>query len=416
MRNTSGLAYRCAGVALGVTLILGASGCSALSGTTASSSEAATNDIVSQAASSAGIPREEVAIVVDGRVFTQKEVDRYVKQARAIMGFSSDDSYSAYFDGSGLTDWDVRKQVMCTLIRNSLIKGDAERHDVTVDDETVQAYIDRLEERYPSRSAWLQALSDSGYTEQSYTTTVRLDLLSEALKNVVIPEPELSEDQIKQYAVVVAPTLAGRRSSHILFSNNDYETALDVYQQLKDGADFAEMAKEYSIDGTGANGGDVGWDSVGNFVYDYEVALNRLEPGEMSPIVKSQFGYHIILCTEEYEPTYLDDGTIDLDAIPEDLMDIIKSSMRENLVDQMFNTYLANLEATSTLAAFDQEGNQVSPEDLGLATETSPLEGDSEVEDVFDPDTQDDGIIDPAVDDDVDTVVSTKKGAASLAK
>ena len=415
MRIASGLAYRCAGVALGVTLILGASGCTAFPGTTATSSEA-TEDIVSQAANSAGIAREDVAIVVDGKVFTQKDVDRFVKQARAIMGFSDNDAYSAYLDGSGLSDWDVRKQVMCTLIRNSLIKRDAERHDVTVDDEAVQAYIDRLEGRYPSRSAWLQALANSGYTGQSYTTTVRLDLLSEALKEEVIPEPELTEDQIKQYAVVVAPTLAGRRSSHILFSNGDYDTALEVYQQLKDGADFAEMAREYSIDGTGANGGDVGWDSVGNFVSDYEKALDRLEPGEMSPIVKSQFGYHIILCTEKYEPSYLDDGTIDLDAIPDDLMSIIKGSMRENLTDQMFSTYLANLEATSTLAAFDPDGNQVSPEELGLSTQTHPLESSSDADDVFSAAGQDDGIVDPTVDDDVDTVVSTKKGAASLAE
>ncbi|MBS5479405.1 MAG: peptidylprolyl isomerase, partial [Coriobacteriia bacterium] len=267
----------------------------------------------------------------------------------------------------------------------------------------------RLEERYPSRSAWLQALSNSGYTEESYTTTVRLDLLSKALKDAVITAPELTEEQIQQYTVMVAPTLAGRRSSHILFSNDDFETAVDVYQRLLDGADFAEMAREYSIDGTGANGGDVGWDSVGNFVSDYESALRKLEPGEMSPVVKSQFGYHIILCTEKYEPTYLDDGTIDLSSIPDDLMDIIKASMSESLEDQMFNTYLSNLEATATLAAFDENGNQVSPDELGLSTEEIPLNGDTSSDEAID------DVIDPNVDNDVDSVVSTSKGAVSLA-
>lgn len=405
MRTASGLAYRCAVAALGVTLVLGVAGCTVPG---AISSEA-TEDIVAQAASMAGVAPEDVAIVVDGNVYTQQDVDHYVEQARAIWGFSDDASYSAYLEGAGRTDWDVRKEVMCTLIRNTLIRSDAEKQGVSVDDEAVQDYINLLAERYPSHSAWLQALSNSGYTEETYTTTVRLDLLSEALKQAVIPEPELTEDQIQQYAVVVAPTLAGRRSSHILFSNGDYDTAVEVYQQLQDGADFAEMAREYSIDGTGANGGDVGWDSVGNFVSDYEEALEKLEPGEMSPIVKSQFGYHIILCTEKYEPTYLEDGSIDLSTIPDDLMDIIKDSMSESLTDQMFNTYLENLEASATLAVFDEEGNQVTPEELGLATEVRPLESSSGADEVIDQAGDDAEVIDQTVivDAEVDSVVST---------
>lgn len=410
MRIASGWAYGCVGVALGVMLTVGAAGCAAFPGATSSeATEGSMEDIVRQAADSVGISQEDVAIVVDGRVFTQQDVDRYVKQSRAILGFSDDEAYSDYLEGAGISSWDFRKQVMRTLIRNTLIKSDADEHGVTVDDATVQAYIGRLEERYPSRSAWLQALSNSGYTEESYTTTVRLDLLSKALKDAVITAPELTEEQIQQYAVMVAPTLAGRRSSHILFSNDDFETAVDVYQRLLDGADFAEMAREYSIDGTGANGGDVGWDGVGNFVSDYESALRKLEPGEMSPVVKSQFGYHIILCTEKYEPTYLDDGTIDLSSIPDDLMDIIKASMSESLEDQMFNTYLSNLEATATLAAFDENGNQVSPDELGLSTEEIPLDGDTSSDEAID------DVIDPNVDNDVDSVVSTSKGAVSLA-
>ena len=415
MRSAFGLAYRCAGAALGITLILGAAGCAALPQSTATSSEA-TEDIVLQAASSAGVAREDVAIVVDGKVFTQQDVDRFVKQARAIWGFSDDASYSAYLDGAGRTDWDVRKEIMAALIRNALIQSDAARHDIAIDDAAVQSYIDRLEERYPSRSAWLQALSNSGYTEESYKATVRIDLLSRALKGTVVPEPELSQDQIQQYAVVVAPTLAGRRSSHILFSNNDFETALEVYQKLRDGADFAEMAREYSIDGTGASGGDVGWDSVGNFVSDYEDALDKLSPGEMSPIIKSQFGYHIILCTEQYEPTYLPDGSIDLDAIPDDLMDIITSSMCENLTDQMYDTYLSNLEASSTLAVFDEKGTQVDPTELGLSDEVRPLESSEEADAMISQAGAEGNLVDPSVGTDVDSVVSATKGAASLAE
>ena len=110
----------------------------------------------------------------------------------------------------------------------------------------------------------------------------------------------------------------------------------------------------------------MGWDSLSSFVPEYEDALSKLNPGEVSPVIRTRFGYHIILCTERYQPSYEADGSIDLSAIPDDLMDIIVSSMKTNMADEEFNQYVSGLAQNATIAIYDADGVQVPLEEFGL--------------------------------------------------
>ena len=84
-------------------------------------------------------------------------------------------------------------------------------------------------------------------------------------------------------------------ASHILVE--DEKLAGEILNKLKGGADFAEMAKEYSIDGSAAQGGSLGTFGKGVMVPEFENAAFALKPGEISDVVKSKFGYHIIKVT-----------------------------------------------------------------------------------------------------------------------
>jgi peptidyl-prolyl cis-trans isomerase D len=91
------------------------------------------------------------------------------------------------------------------------------------------------------------------------------------------------------------------RASHILLNTAGKDEAAvrkqaeDILQQVKTGADFAELAKKYSEDeGSKPNGGDLDYFSRGRMVPEFEAAAFALEVGQVSDLVKSQFGFHII--------------------------------------------------------------------------------------------------------------------------
>lgn len=73
----------------------------------------------------------------------------------------------------------------------------------------------------------------------------------------------------------------------------------ELRQRLSEGEDFAVLAKKYSDDpGSGSNGGDLGWQKRGTFVPEFEAVVYNLENGQISPIVETEFGFHVIQLLE----------------------------------------------------------------------------------------------------------------------
>ena len=85
------------------------------------------------------------------------------------------------------------------------------------------------------------------------------------------------------------------RASHILVKSE--QEAQDILGQLKKGGNFEELAKKHSTDSVGAKGGDLGWFGKGSMIPAFEKVAFGLKEGELSGIVTTQFGYHIIKLT-----------------------------------------------------------------------------------------------------------------------
>jgi len=85
------------------------------------------------------------------------------------------------------------------------------------------------------------------------------------------------------------------RASHILVKTE--KEAQDILAELKKGTSFEDLAKKYSTDSTAAKGGDLGWFAKGSMVPEFDKVVFGLKEGQVSGIVKTQFGYHIIKMT-----------------------------------------------------------------------------------------------------------------------
>ena len=86
------------------------------------------------------------------------------------------------------------------------------------------------------------------------------------------------------------------KASHILVKTES--EARKILDELKKGANFAKLAKQVSECPSKKKGGDLGWFGRGAMVREFEKAAFSLKKGEMSDIVKTQFGYHIIKVTD----------------------------------------------------------------------------------------------------------------------
>lgn len=165
----------------------------------------------------------------------------------------------------------------------------SEEYEVT--DEEVQAEINSSKEEMGDN--YEAFLEQNNQTEESYEKVIRLNLLQEkALTDGV----EVTDEEIQAEYERQTTELNAR---HILVA--DAETAATVKEELDGGADFAELAQEYSTDGSAAEGGDLGWFGVGAMVPQFEQAAYSLEVDEISEPVQSEFGFHIIQVTDKRE-------------------------------------------------------------------------------------------------------------------
>lgn len=82
------------------------------------------------------------------------------------------------------------------------------------------------------------------------------------------------------------------KASHILVK--DKSLADRIYKEVKEGADFASLARRYSTCPSKSKGGDLGWFGPGQMVREFEGAVQRMGYGSVSQPVRTQFGWHII--------------------------------------------------------------------------------------------------------------------------
>jgi parvulin-like peptidyl-prolyl isomerase len=136
----------------------------------------------------------------------------------------------------------------------------------------------------------------TGMSEAEFRETIRLSLLHDQMQELIAQEVPTSELQI--------------HARHILLETRaEAETLL---RRLEEGEDFATLAEELSQDpGSAQQGGDLGWVPQGQMVPEFDEAAFSLSPGELSDVVESSFGFHIILVEERDEDRELEPATLE---------------------------------------------------------------------------------------------------------
>lgn len=285
-----------------------------------------------------------VAATVNGSEIEEDTITKYIQDFRTSSDLTSDQDWANWMNENSLDPSTVRSQVIDYYTEVELKKQACDEKGITVDESQVDEQLETMKSNYSSDEEWQNALSSAGISEDQYRESIEEGLRDEALMDNVAGDSATADDsQVLEMLNTYYTMFDGaKRSSHILFASDDEATAQQVLDQINAGTlDFAEAAKQYSTDTASAeNGGDVGWDATNTFVEAYTTALDGLSKDQVSGLVTSDYGIHIIKCTDEFSC----DGTAtSLDAYPSEFVDyisnIVKSQNQSTVYNDWFTSY-----------------------------------------------------------------------------
>jgi peptidyl-prolyl cis-trans isomerase SurA len=247
-----------------------------------------------------------IAAVVGDQVILESEVDEelYLYQARAGGEVTSDEEALA-----------KRDEILREMVDEMLLVAKAKRDTITLDPGELDAEITRrladLRARHGSEEAFQAALAKEGFTEADLKKTYSDDIERRLLAQKVVdkevrPRVDVTWAEVTAYynehTAEVGAVPEGYEVAGILITPRVSEDAkkaayarlAEVRARLDRGEAFEDLAKQYSDDPSGANGGDLGTFGRGAMVPEFEEAAFALNPGETSGVVTTRFGFHLI--------------------------------------------------------------------------------------------------------------------------
>jgi foldase protein PrsA len=184
-------------------------------------------------------------------------------------------------------------QILDSLIDTELIRQEAGKAGIQIQDAEVEKELEATKQNFSSEAEFNQALEQYGMTLDSLKENVVTQLMVEKLLE---PQTTVTEEEVKQYYDANLESLQTPeklKAARIVVATK--EQADTILNELKNGADFAAVAKEQSLDTSSKeNGGALGYVARGETEEAFETAAFALEIGKLSDVVETEDGYQII--------------------------------------------------------------------------------------------------------------------------
>ncbi len=230
-------------------------------------------------------------------------------------------------------------RVLENMIIETLLTKAANEREITLDEKEVNKVVEDLKASLPPETGFADYLKGIGFTEDELVRTIKKDLKIRKLLETRLAGLQIPADQeIQQFYKDNKDqftTPEGKEVRHILISVTPEDDAATQKEKLakaeeirgrlvekKD--DFAETAKTASDCPSKANGGNIGVVTKGSTVKPFEEAVFSQKVGEIGPIVKTRFGYHIIEVLKEQK-----EGTVPLAEVKASIADHLISKKKE---------------------------------------------------------------------------------------
>ncbi|MFZ0448805.1 MAG: peptidylprolyl isomerase [Desulfatiglandaceae bacterium] len=243
---------------------------------------------------------------VNGTIITRGELDRemvVVKKRFGRLGKSIAGPQLSQLEGN----------VLDSLIGRELLFQAAKKNGIQIGDAAIDKQLETLKKRFPDEKGFKNAMEQMHLSEQDVRRQIRQGMTIQQfvegkfLKKISVGDKETRAYYDGHQQMFKKPEEV--RASHILIKLDpkaDEKTKLaarkkleGIQKELLGGADFGKLAKKYSEGPSAAKGGDLGFFRHGQMVPPFEKVAFSLKPGEVSDIVVTRFGYHLIKVTDK---------------------------------------------------------------------------------------------------------------------
>lgn len=238
---------------------------------------------------------------VNGTAITQADFDRemeLVQRRLAGRGRSPGDSELPA----------LRQEILENLINRELLYQESQNRGIKIEDTTITENYKILKKRFPHETDFRDALSKLKFSEAGMKLQIKRDLaIQQLITEQFVQKTTITDKETKTYYDSHLPAFRRPeqvRVSHILISvdrsADEAQKAAarkkieDIKEKLNKGEDFAALAREFSQCQSGSRGGDLGYLGRRQLVKPLEEVAFALPPGQVSDIVETPFGYHLI--------------------------------------------------------------------------------------------------------------------------
>jgi peptidyl-prolyl cis-trans isomerase C len=227
-----------------------------------------------------------------------------------------------------------------------VLKQEAAARKLTVPDADVDAQVAQMQKQFKDEAEFTKALAARNATVEQLKADARVDMSINKMMEAELATTTAATDADAQDFYAKNPDKFKQpetvRASHILvkIEKDDTEATkkekrakIDgVLKRAKAGEDFAALARDNSADGSASQGGDLGFFPRGQMVPPFDQAAFALKPGEISDVVTTDFGYHIIKLTEKK-----DGSLVPLEQVKPRVIEFLTNQKKQERVDTFIN-------------------------------------------------------------------------------
>jgi parvulin-like peptidyl-prolyl isomerase len=243
-------------------------------------------------------------------------------------------------------------------IESKILYREALKFSIQVPDDKVEEQIDQIRKTFDTSEEFIKALTDSGETLSDFRERTRKRIMAQSVevskmssleKEIVVDEAELVQYYEDHNADYTKPARVRVRQIMIPVRRDAEKRAraharLEMLrEELEAGASFSDLARAYSKGPAAEDGGLIGWASKGDLVPVLEDALFALNQGEVSEVVDSQFGVHLLLAEKKEEA-----GIASLD----EMRPAIEGILRSQAALEKYELWLKDLRQRSRVRVF----------------------------------------------------------------